>query len=222
MKVVGAHGADAMDVRPKQAVGYVAGAVDAKAVRVYLRHEARLGREVVAVMAPGGKEQQRHARAEHGEAQHGEGVVQQGARFRQRDGPPAQPFGQQPQRQERGQKKQAEQGAACAAEAARVLIPAAQQGGGGRRWRRCLCGVQEMLRAAGDIGVIRCAEAAVAVALLVACAGDDAEGRLAIQGHDARQFRPAPLLADLAARVAGQPLRIADDTGRGIAPALAA
>lgn len=33
-----------------------------------------------------------------------------------------------------------------------------------------------MLRAAGDIGVIRCAEAAVAVALLVACAGDDAEG----------------------------------------------
>ena len=79
-----------------------------------------------------------------------------------------------------------------------------------------------MLRTAGDVGVIRSAEAAVAVTLFVACAGDDAEGRLAIQGHDARQFRPAPLLADLAARTAGQPLRIADDTDRGIAPALAA
>ena len=79
-----------------------------------------------------------------------------------------------------------------------------------------------MLRTAGDVGVIRSAEAAVAVTLFVACAGDDTEGRLAIQGHDARQFRPAPLLADLAARTAGQPLRIADDTDRGIAPALAA
>ena len=120
-----AHGTNVADVRPKQTVDYVAGAVDAETVCIYLRHEARLGREVVAVMAPGGKEEQWHARAEHGEAQHGEDVVQQGARFRQRDGPPVQPFKQQPQRQECGQKRLAKQGAAGTAEAARVLIPAA-------------------------------------------------------------------------------------------------